>query len=162
MVRLDLRAADAYCRVLTHGHYENFVVSFPGLRADLRTDLARFYAYCRTTDDLGDESGSFARVRLRRWRDEVVAVFSGEPATHPVLVALSETIARRALPPAPFLDLIAANEQDQDVATYAAWPQLEQYCMLSAAPVGRIVLRLFDIEGTLATQLSDDVCIGLQ
>ena len=34
--------------------------------------------------------------------------------------------------------------------------------MHSAAPVGRIVLRLFDIRDPAAVALSDDVCIGLQ
>ena len=34
--------------------------------------------------------------------------------------------------------------------------------MLSAAPVGRVVLLLFGISGALARRLSDDVCIGLQ
>ncbi len=70
----------------------------------------RIYAFCRTTDDLGDESpdGS-ALARLARWNDEVVALFAGEPPVHPVLVALAETIARRAIPAQPFLDLIEAN-----------------------------------------------------
>ena len=64
--------------------------------------------------------------------------------------------------PQPFVDLIDANLQDQRVDTYEDWPALRGYCMLSAAPVGRIVLRLFDINEEAAVPLSDDVCIGLQ
>ncbi len=156
--------ADAYCRTLATGHYENFVVASKIVPGRLRTDLMRFYAFCRTTDDLGDESSSreSALRRLARWRAETEALFEGEEPVHPVLFALRESIAHYHLDKVPFVDLIAANEQDQRVLTYESWPELERYCMLSAAPVGRVVLRFFGIEDPAAHKLSDDVCIGLQ
>jgi phytoene/squalene synthetase len=79
-----------------------------------------------------------------------------------VLVALNDTVRRFHLDAQPFVDLIDANLQDQRVDTYEDWPALRGYCMHSAAPVGRIVLRLFDIRVPAAVPLSDDVCIGLQ
>jgi squalene synthase HpnC len=157
-----LEAADAYCRHLARRHYENFTVASGLLREPLRRDLARIYAYCRTTDDLGDESGTDARRRLARWREEVLDLFEGRLPAHPVLIALGETIARCGLPARPFLDLIQANVQDQEVTSYAAWAELRAYCMLSAAPVGRLVLGVFRIGGLSAERWSDDVCIGLQ
>jgi phytoene/squalene synthetase len=122
----------------------------------------RVYAYCRTTDDLGDESGARAIERLERWRDEVVDVFAGKAPVHPVLIALRETVECFGIPRQPFLDLVAANVQDQIVTTYDTWPELEAYCMLSAAPVGRMVLHLFGLTSPAAIELSDSVCIGLQ
>src|SRR5207247_1322016 len=62
----------------------------------------------------------------------------------------------------PFLDLIEANVQDQLVSTYDTWDELRQYCLLSAAPVGRVVLRVFGVRDLHAEKRSDDVCIGLQ
>lgn len=159
----ELEAADAYCRFLVHRHYENFlIVSGLPARSALRRDLMRTYAYCRTTDDLGDESGACARARLERWRDEVVALFERKPVVHPVLLALRDTVDRMQLPREPFLALIQANLQDQDVSSYADWPALRAYCMLSAAPVGRMVLGVFGLSGAQMESLSDDVCIGLQ
>lgn len=158
----ELAAADAYCRLLAGRHYENFTVASRLLPRSLRRDLARVYAYCRTTDDLGDESGGDASARLVRWRDEVAEVFAGGPPVHPVLVALRETVRRHDLPPGPFLDLVAANVQDQQVHAYETWSELAAYCALSAAPVGRIVLRLFAVRHPDAERLSDDVCAGLQ
>ena len=158
----ELRAADAYCRFLASRHYENFVVAAPFLRRETRTDLARIYGFCRLTDDLGDESGNEALARLERWRDEVVATFDGKLPVHPVLYALRETIRRRGLNAQPFLDLIEANVQDQQVASYATWAELDAYCMLSAAPVGRMVLGEFGMSTPVAVRLSDDVCVGLQ
>jgi squalene synthase HpnC len=158
------QSADAYCRWLTNTHYENFVVASRFVPGRLRLDLMRFYAFCRTTDDLGDESASRdeALSRLARWREETEAFFGGAPPVHPVFIALEETVAYYGLDKQPFLDLIAANEQDQQVLQYETWPQLHRYCMLSAAPVGRVVLRFFGIANPVTEKLSDDVCIGLQ
>jgi squalene synthase HpnC len=160
--RLEVAAADAYCWRLACEHYENFTVASRLLRRDLRQHLARVYAYCRTTDDLGDEHDAAARPHLERWREEVMELFAGGRPTHPVLVALRDTVVHYGLSAQPFLDLILANLQDQEVSSYAAWPDLRAYCDKSAAPVGRIVLRLFRISTPAAVPLSDDVCIGLQ
>ena len=157
-------AADVYCFALLH-HYENFTVASRLTPRALRRDLARVYAFSRTTDDLGDETGDpeLATARLERWRDDVVAMFDGNvPPEHPVLLALSETVVRHRLPRQPFLDLIAANLQDQRVHSYEDWPALHAYCSLSAAPVGRIVLRLNGFDDARRIELSDAVCIGLQ
>jgi len=158
----ELESADAYCRLLARRHYENFIVASGLVRGRARLDLQRIYAYCRTTDDFGDESGPAGLSRLERWRDAVNGCLSGETPVHPVLLALRETASRCRIPSQPFLDLIEANIQDQTVTSYADWSELRAYCMLSAAPVGRMVLRVFDMWSSPAELLSDDVCIGLQ
>jgi len=159
----ELQAADSYCRYLTNHHYENFSVASLLLPSDIRLHLARLYAYCRTTDDLGDESGQDALSRLATWRSQVEGCFVAGPApVHPVLIALSHTVQECHLPPEPFLDLIAANVQDQTVSEYETWDDLRDYCLLSAAPVGRLVLRIWSVHDRHLERLSDDVCIGLQ
>ncbi len=160
---IALAAADAYCRELVR-HYENFTVASRLSPHSLRRDLTRIYAFCRFTDDLGDESGdrAVATRRLRRWRDEVRESFDYGERTHPVLVALADTANRFDLEVQPFIDLVDANMQDQRVDRYEDWAALRAYCARSAAPVGRIVLRLFGIDAPAAVSLSDDVCIGLQ
>lgn len=155
-------SADAYCRRLVRTHYENFDVASKLLPARVSLDLSRIYAYCRTTDDYGDESGGAALARLSQWRDEVSDMFAGKAPAHPVLVALRETVQGHKLPAQPFMDLIQANVQDQTISSYETWPELYAYCSLSAAPVGRMVLRIFGLHGRRAIALSDDVCIGLQ
>jgi len=162
---VTLEAADAYCAALLH-HYENFTVASRLAPRRLRPDLARVYAFCRYTDDLGDETGdpTVATRLLHRWRSDVGAVFHGATVAHPVLVALSETISRHGLQEQPFLDLIEANLQDQYTSQYEDWTALRGYCRYSAAPVGRMVLQLFGVDpaDAHAVALSDDVCIGLQ
>jgi 15-cis-phytoene synthase len=157
----ELAHADAFCRRLARRHYENFTVASAVLPAELRVHLARIYAYCRVTDDLGDESRSDAR--LHAWCNEVAAALTGESVpSHPVLLALRETVTECSVPVQPFLDLVSANLQDQRVTRYRTWTELEAYCQLSAASVGRMVLAVLGIRGSRAEQLSDSVCIGLQ
>jgi len=156
------READALCVRMARRHYENFAVASLVTPRPLRLHLARIYAFCRATGDLGDESRGDALWRLQLWQSEVEAMFEGRTPVHPVLVALSHTVSRFRIPAGPFLDLIAANVQDQRTSEYASWEDLRAYCMLSAAPVGRMVLRLFEISDPRAEPLSDDVCIGLQ
>lgn len=156
-------AADAYCRMLANRHYENFTVASRIVPAPYRVHLARIYAFCRTTDDLGDETDGDATLRLMTWQNQVERMFRESVApVHPVLLALSQTVRPFSMTEQPFLDLIAANVQDQTVSEYRTWPELMDYCQLSAAPVGRMVLKVFDVDDPRATKLSDDVCIGLQ
>lgn len=159
-----LAAADAYCQALLR-HYENFTVASRLSPRSLRRDLARVYAFCRTIDDIGDETGNaaLATALLERWRRDLLDIFdSNVPPQHPVMVALAETVRRRGLPAGPFTDLIDANVQDQTVATYEDWPALHDYCTRSAAPVGRLVLKLNGYDDAERVALSDAVCIGLQ
>lgn len=158
----ELQGADAYCRLLTRKHYENFLIVSGLPKGRLRTDLMRVYAYCRSTDDFGDESGAKARERLDAWQAQVRALFAGGAPTHPVLVALRDTILYYGLPAAPFENLIVANVRDQEGRLYETWDEVRDYCTYSAAPVGRMVLGVFGIANETTERLSDDVCIGLQ
>ena len=163
--------AIAYCRGLALGHYENFSVLSALVPARLRDDFAAVYAFCRWADDLGDETGAddAARARSRGllgwWAESTRECFAGR-AAHPVFVALRATIERHAVPMVPFLDLVAAFQQDQDVTRYRTWGQLLDYCRRSANPVGRLVLHLGGCPDTSAHAelyaMSDATCTALQ
>ncbi len=158
-----LPRARRYCGRLARSHYENFSVATLLLPRPLLPHFHAVYAYCRWADDLADEvdHGPQALTLLSWWRDELLRCYDGTPR-HPVMIALRETIRRFGIPPKPFLDLLAAFEQDQHVKNYTTYEQLLGYCRNSANPVGRLVLylcRSFDDE---RATLSDHVCTGLQ
>lgn len=156
-------ASRGYARHLTRDHYENFTVSSVTLPRHLRQDYCNVYAYCRWSDDLADETGDASRSieLLDWWREELRAMFRGR-SSHPVFVALSETVERHALPASDFEALLDAFMQDQEVLRYRTFEDLLGYCRLSANPVGRIVLRLNGCEDEQLFALSDSVCTGLQ
>lgn len=88
-------------------------------------------------------------------------VFDGTPV-HPLLTALRPTVQRHRLTPEPFLGLIAANRQDQQVSRYATYDDLLAYCELSANPVGRLVLSITGTSTPERVRRSDAVCTALQ
>jgi squalene synthase HpnC len=159
----SLAEARAYCRSLTASHYENFSVVTWLTPRSFRPAFESVYAFCRWSDDLGDEVGDRDRSRalLRWWREELHSLYDGH-VRHPVMIALGETVREYAIPIDPFLSLISAFEQDQSVLEYDTFEQLLDYCTRSANPVGHIVLclaRSFDEENA---RLSDRTCTGLQ
>lgn len=155
--------SSAYTHWLATHHYENFhVVSFL-LPKRLHQDFYNVYAFCRWSDDIGDEIGDTQEsLRLLQWwRGELHAMYEGR-TTHPVFVALKETAARHGLPQQPFDDLITAFEQDQTVTRYRNFEELFEYCRYSANPVGRLVLGLCGYQDGARQALSDATCTALQ
>ncbi len=154
--------AQAECFELARTHYENFPVRSVLLKRAEREDLAAIYAFCRTTDDLGDEFAGDRVAALDAWETAVTSALAGQPpADEPILVALSRTAGRRELRPDLFLRIVEANRRDQTVHSYADADALLEYCSYSATPVGRMVLAVIDHEQT-KEPLSDATCIGLQ
>src|SRR5580658_6853289 len=115
-----LEEARAWCRRLAETHYENFHVASWFLPRRLRPHFHAIYAYCRVSDDLGDEVGDHAQsiALLDQWNEELDACYAGN-ARHPVFVGLAETIRACKIPKEPFADLLIAFRQDQTVTSYA-------------------------------------------
>jgi len=161
--KLTYQQAVDYTRRLTEAHSENFSVISWCLPRRLRQDFRNIYAFCRWSDDLGDEAGDPVRSGrlLTWWRSEIDACYRGDPR-HPVFVALGQTIRRHDIPRKPFDDLVDAFCQDQLVVRYDRWSQVLDYCTRSANPVGRLVLYLCGYRDERRQVLSDATCTALQ
>jgi squalene synthase HpnC len=79
-----------------------------------------------------------------------------------VLRALAPTVHALELPADPFRRLIEANRRDQVIDRYPSFAALLDYCQLSAAPVGELVLHIFGAATPDLIGLSDRICAGLQ
>ena len=158
-----LAEAQAWCQRLTETHYENFHVASWFLPQRFRTHFHAVYAYCRVSDDLGDETGNAAQslALLDWWGEQLEACYRGE-AIHPVFVALQPTIRSCAIPMEPFADLLTAFRQDQTVTRFATIEDVLDYCRYSANPVGRLVLYITGYTDQERFRLSDATCTALQ
>ena len=157
--------AERYTRWLATHHYENFHVVSWLLPRPLHQHFYNVYAYCRWSDDLGDEIPDRARALelLDRWEQELRLIYAGSRGpSHPVLIALAGTIQAKNIPMQPFLDLLKAFRQDQTVQRYASWDDVLEYCAYSANPVGRLVLYLCGYRDEARQRLSDCTCTALQ
>jgi squalene synthase HpnC len=159
----SLEESQAYCRRLARTHYENFSVATWFLPKRLRQDFLNVYAYCRISDDLGDEVGdpAAALALLDEWQGELDACYEGTPR-HPVFVALSETVRKFGIPRHEFSDLLIAFRQDQTVTRFETFDDVLAYCRYSANPVGHLVLYLCGYKDAERQQLSDYTCTALQ
>ena len=155
--------AREYCRRLARSHYENFSVATWFLPGRLRQHFCNVYAYCRISDDLGDEVGDTgaAFALLNQWEAELNACYDSHPK-HPVFVALAETVETFKIPKHEFSDLLRAFRQDQTVTRYETFDDLLGYCRYSANPVGHLVLYLCGYSDAERQQLSDFTCTALQ
>src|SRR6202050_1334114 len=158
-----LAEAREYCARLARTHYENFSVASWFLPRHLRQHFFNVYAYCRISDDLGDEVGDTAASLelLDQWQLELDACYRGAPK-HPVFVALAETVKQFDIPQHEFSDLLRAFRQDQTVTRFETFDDVLAYCRYSANPVGHLVLYLCGYRDTERQELSDYTCTALQ
>jgi squalene synthase HpnC len=159
----SLQEARAYCERLAKSHYENFSVATWFLPKKLRPHFYSIYAYCRISDDLGDEVGNPQQslALLDEWEEELDACYAGAPR-HPVFVALRPTILACGIPRDPFANLLKAFRQDQTVTRYQTFDDVLGYCVNSANPVGRLVLYACGYSDEQRQKLSDCTCTALQ
>ncbi|MBD0747868.1 squalene synthase HpnC [Streptomyces sp. CBMA152] len=174
----DVRTDSPSRTTLDKATEENFPVAPFFLPRAWRDDLMAVYGFARLVDDIGDgdlaPGGADARalgvspadaddrlVMLDAFETDLRRVFDATPH-HPLLLALQPTVRRRSLSPEPFLGLVAANRQDQQVKRYETYEDLVAYCELSANPVGRLVLAITGTESPERVRRSDAVCTALQ
>lgn len=129
---------------------ENFPVALRALPGRYRAPLHAAYALARRIDDVGDSPSRSPLQRL----DDLDALEAELRASWPARVP--------ALPIDPFLDLLAANRYDQTLTRMPSYDELLGYCRLSANPIGRVVLAVFEEARPEVVPLSDDVCTALQ
>ena len=156
-------AAQQFTKWLATHHYENFNVVSWLLPKELHQHFYNVYAYCRWADDLGDEIPDTGRALelLDWWGCELDLCYEGKPS-HPIFVALRQTILEKNIPKQPFADLLKAFRQDQNTKRYQTWDAMIGYCLYSANPVGRLVLYLCGYRDSERQRLSDATCTALQ
>lgn len=158
---------------------ENFPVALRVLPATTRAHLRAVYDVVRVIDDIGDGESDGAQqdlrpvspqeaaertARLHGFCTDLRRVWDSAPES-PVLRRLVPTVRACGLTREPFERLVAANLADQYVTRYRTWDDLLGYCVLSADPIGRMVLSVFGVDAPPGSDLqrwSDRICTALQ
>jgi phytoene synthase len=152
---------------LARSHYENFPVGSLLVPKRLRNHFYSIYSFARVADDFADEDydkGYSEQDRLDllfQWRESLKQCVEGR-ASHPVFIALGETIKEFYLPVTLFEDLLSAFMQDVVTRRYQSFDQLKDYCRRSANPVGRLLLLLFGHRIEKLAEWSDSISTALQ
>lgn len=126
------------------------------LPAGLQDDIAVLYAFCRTADDLADESNDEAALRLLE--SELV----GEAPPRPLIQALHELSRRRGLSLSHAQALLAGVCCDLDGVIMESDGQLLAYCWHVASTVGLMMSRLLGVEDPCAERHAADLGLAMQ
>jgi squalene synthase HpnC len=155
--------AYSYCEEFARAHTESFPVASRFVPVEIRPHLVALYAFARSADDFADEPQYDGRrvECLDRWEEELARACHGE-ATHPVFIALADTIDRRELPIPPLEDMLSAFRADIEVRRYATFSALRAYTARSADPVGRLLLALFGYHQPELVRFADEISTALQ
>jgi phytoene synthase len=159
--------AEAYerCRQIARAEARNFYYGFVLLPGTRRDGIHAAYAFSRRCDDSvdGDEPLQQKLEALRERRAELAGCYEGSPdEDDAVMVALSDTVRRFAVPREHLEHLIDGVEMDVNVDRYPHFPALEAYCDRVAGAVGLVSLHVFGFTDPAAPAFANDLGVALQ
>jgi hydroxysqualene synthase len=160
----DVSKAFSFCEQLAKSHYENFPVASFFIPKEKRPYIWSVYAFARVADDFADEGDAAPQKRLEqlgRWGEYLDECYESK-ASHPIFIALGETIRRFNIPKEPLANLLIAFRMDVTQNRFGTFNDLLYYCRHSANPVGQLVLHIFENASERNVSLSDNICTALQ
>jgi phytoene synthase len=158
----DVREAYALCRRVAHRYGANFSVGFRFLPRGKRDAVYASYAFCRFVDDVVDENpDADVRERIDRWERELENAYAGEP-THPIGVALADTVARYPIPRSSFAGLIEGCRMDLVKKRYRDFEELMVYSDLVATTISTMSLAIFGYRNEAAVSRGRDLATAFQ
>ncbi|MBI5808315.1 MAG: squalene synthase HpnC [Ignavibacteriales bacterium] len=163
---METRLENAYKNslIFAKSHYENFPVVLFTIPKEIRKHIAIVYQFARQADDIADEGNFATETRLEKlneYENDFNLSLNGTPKND-FWLALKNTIEKFSIEEKLFLDLISAFKQDVIKNRYETFEELLDYCSRSANPVGRILLKIFNVNNIEAITASDKICTALQ
>ncbi len=112
---------------ITRKSGSNLALSFICLPREQRQAMSSFYAFCRTVDDIADETTRplpERQAKLKLWREDIQAIYHGKPV-QPLAQELAPVVRQYLIPPEPLLEIIAGVEMDLTKNRYETFQDLE-------------------------------------
>ena len=155
-------AREESIRTLIRANSENFPVGSFLIPPDCRPHVHAFYLFARKADDIADSPTIPAAEKVARLQAASDALGKDEAALPDWAVPYHRSLIETGCAAENGRDLLSAFIQDATKLRYADWDDLMDYCLRSAASVGRAMMdihgesRQADLEG------SDALCNALQ
>ncbi len=159
----DIDRCYRYCQGISGATHHIYPVGSTFVPPRLRRHIWAVYAFARIADDFADEPQYAGRrhTELDAWQDQLRAIYFEERPTHPVFVALADTIETFDLPITEFESLLRGFRLDIDTERYETFSELRNYMMLAAAPVGHVYLTMANHREPRLHAFADDLACGL-
>ena len=157
----DLKNAYKHAERITADHSKSFHFASGLLPEEKRSATRALYAFCRTVDDIVDESAETGRdARLDYWRSMVE---TGSFLTDDLVAAAwADTIARYHIPRHYALQLIDGVARDLHQSRYQTFEDLATYCYSVASTVGLMSMYIVGFTDNKAVPYAIKLGVALQ
>jgi 15-cis-phytoene synthase len=157
----SLQAAYKHAERVTSEHSKSFYFASGLLPEEKRSAVRALYAFCRTVDDIVDESSDSERdSQLDYWRTMV------ETASYEdndlVAAAWADTLIRYHIPRHYALQLIDGVARDLSQSRYQTFDELATYCYGVASTVGLMSMYIVGFHGHEAVPYAIKLGVALQ
>ena len=158
---VSLRKAYKQAEKITAQHSKSFYFASGLLPEEKRSAVRALYAFCRTVDDVVDESSDVeCDSRLDYWRGMMeTASF----ADHDLIAAAwADTLARYHIPRHYALQLIDGVARDLSQVRYQTFDELATYCYSVASTVGLMSMYIVGFTDNQAVPYAIKLGVALQ
>jgi len=156
-----LQKAYKHAEVVTAEHSKSFHFASGLLPEEKRSAVRALYAFCRTVDDIVDESADDEREsRLDYWRGMIeTASFADNDL---VAAAWADTLTRYHIPRHYALQLIDGVNRDLLQSRYQTFDELATYCYGVASTVGLMSMYIVGFKNNEAVPYAIKLGVALQ
>jgi phytoene synthase len=156
-----LQKAYKHAEVVTAEHSKSFHFASGLLPEEKRSAVRALYAFCRTVDDIVDESSDDEREsRLDYWRTMIeTASFADNDL---VAAAWADTVARYLIPRHYVMQLIDGVNRDLTQSRYQTFDELTTYCYGVASTVGLMSMYIVGFKTNAAIPYAIKLGVALQ
>jgi phytoene synthase len=155
-----LERAYDHCDALTAFHSRSFHLASGLMEPEARRAARALYAFCRTTDDIVDDSGNEAEALLLTWRERSLSW--RPPRQDLVAVAWADARAKYSIPQRYAEQLIDGVARDLVQNRYETFEDLTTYCYGVASTVGLMSMHITGYESKEAVRYAVKLGVALQ
>ena len=157
----ELQKAYRYATLVTAAHSRSFHIASALLPEEKRCAVRALYAFCRTVDDIVDESRvTEQEAQLNYWREMVEhGSFSDNDL---IAVAWADTLDRYHIPRHYALQLIDGVSRDLFQVRYQTFDELATYCYGVASTVGLMSMYIVGFKNNRAVPYAIKLGVALQ
>jgi phytoene synthase len=157
----SLRKAYKQAEKITSQHSKSFYFASGLLPEEKRAAVRALYAFCRTVDDIVDESSDAEQdARLDYWRAMVETTSFADQDL--VAVAWADTLTRYHIPRHYALQLIDGVARDLRQIRYQTFEELATYCYGVASTVGLMSMYIVGFNSSEAVPYAIKLGVALQ
>ena len=157
----ELQVAYRKAGTITRAHSKSFYLASALLPEEKRSAVRALYAFCRTVDDIVDETSDYDRtLRLDYWR---TVVKSASASTSDLVAsAWADTLTRYHIPHHYALQLIDGVARDLNQSRYQTFDELATYCYGVASTVGLMSMYIVGFKSNDAIPYAIKLGVALQ